>query len=72
MKAIEEAIFKVVKEILIKHEGHRQKAAAELGVTNRTITNYVKKWPQLREFVRNYGQWPDNKMTRRHPDEEEF
>jgi len=71
MTAIEQAIKKIVKEMLIKHKGNRRNAAAELGISRKSVGNYINKWSELKEFVVNKSKWPDNKMTRRHHDREE-
>lgn len=51
MKAMETAIFKVVKTILEKNNGDIQNTCEELGITRRTLTNYRLKWPELEDMI---------------------
>lgn len=34
----------LIKKALLKHRGNKTKAAAEVGVTDRTIHNYIAKF----------------------------
>lgn len=34
----------LIKKALLKHNGNKTKAAAEVGVTDRTVHNYVVKF----------------------------
>lgn len=52
MKAFEEAVFKVVRDVLLKCDGNINAAASELGLSARTIRNYLLKWPELEQFVK--------------------
>lgn len=52
MKAFEEAIFKVVRDVLLKCDGDINESANELGLSPRTIRNYLLKWPELEQFVK--------------------
>lgn len=38
-----------LREALEKHSGNRKKAAAALGVSERTVYLWLKKWPNLKE-----------------------
>jgi len=73
MKAMEKAMYEAVKNALIDNLGHRIDASECLGICYRTMTNYLGRWPELREFVVNYNikedDWPDNEMTRRYKDD---
>jgi len=72
MKAMEKAMMNAVKKALIENLGHRKDASKCLGITYRTMTNYLNRWPQLREYVVDYNfkedDWPDNDMARKYPD----
>lgn len=70
---MEQAIFKVVREALIKHRGNRSAAARELGITVRTIYNYCQKWEDLKVYVKDYGRLEriGNDKWRRYHDNEE-
>lgn len=68
---MEQAVFNVVRDVLIKHRGNRMKTAEELGITTRTIYNYCQKWEDLKAYVRDYhmGDKIGNEKWRRYPDE---
>lgn len=39
----------LIKKALLKHKGNKTKAAAEVGVTDKTIHNYIAKFKQQKK-----------------------
>lgn len=71
MKALEKMMYNLLKETLKKHDGDRHAACEEMGITTRTLFNYLLKWPDLKDLLTTPKQreLPGNHMWEMYPDE---
>jgi len=49
-ETLQKKIMYIVRETLLRHNGNKVHAARELGITARTIRNWVEKNDELQEF----------------------
>lgn len=66
MKAMEQAKMNAVKKALKRYKGDRAKTCRHLGISSRTLTNYLIKWPKLRQLVKTKEE-TDTPMFKRYP-----